>query len=75
MVYVMSALQVADRLSQLLVFLGPEATLPDVLALTKRCPQVLQVSRTLLVQRLQLLCSMLGRDLVTEVSEGGGETW
>jgi hypothetical protein len=65
-----TCLQVPSRLAQLLVYLGPSASLSDVLALTKRCPQVLQVSRAVLVGRMMQLCSLLGRDPAAEVSQG-----
>lgn len=59
--------QVPARLDQLRDLLGASAPLSEVLALTKRCPQVLQVSRTVVVTRMQQLCSMLGRDPKSEV--------
>lgn len=60
--------QVPARLAELRMHMGPSATLSDVLALTKRCPQVLQVSRALLGMRMAHLCRMLGKDPNTEVS-------
>lgn len=66
--------QVPSRLAQLLVYLGPNASLSDVLSLTKRCPQVLQVSRAVLVSRMSQLCSLLRRDPASQVSAGPGSS-
>lgn len=59
---VLFAAQVSGRLAQLQQLLGPDASAADALALTKRCPQVLQVNSDLTAQRMQQLCSLLGRD-------------